>query len=511
MESLLNYKSGVLAQAKPRSMPLLKKLVPLLMFPLYVYIIYLYGIIKGIIFIYVGFKLIEAILSVCFGLTFMRGCDVIMYLEENNNYTNCSCALILDKKGINNETNEKKDFTYEEFVQTVVVDKMIKKYKIFRTTVVEVLGFKLWKTLPLDENSMKLAMKQVRKIDRELKTEKDLLEYVQDFSAAEMPRNQLQWQIDICDKYLGDKAVMIGKLHHGLTDGMATMMLLASVDGNKNMPAIPQMKDISIVTKVILFLLSPFFFIHSLYVDLLVKNDPNPFMLKKGFTGKKKLVASKVYDFSDLRKAYKQFKGITFNDFFMGCIGVGFKKYAQKLGYADFSKLGIGVPVSLRAPPKSLTEKLTFQNCLGLGVVEFPMDEDLNKCMYEGRKVMSKRFNLSVMWGSQKVQLLLKYFPELSSKAFIDLLSSTGHVAVSNLPGLKKEITLGGYALKDTYFLTPHVFKMGLTILGMTYNGSFKFTVFQDQGVEVDAEEVLACVQSEIETQVRSVTTAKAD
>jgi hypothetical protein len=94
---------------------------------------------------------------------------------------------------------------------------------------------------------------------------------------------------------------MIGKVHHGLIDGMGTLMLLASIDGNKNLPAIPKMKDISIWMKIVLFILSPIFFIYCLYVDLLVKNDSNPYTLKNGFTGKKQLAVSKLYDFTKIR------------------------------------------------------------------------------------------------------------------------------------------------------------------------------------------------------------------
>ena len=97
------------------------------------------------------------------------------------------------------------------------------------------------------------------------------------------------------------KAVMIGKVHHGLIDGMGTLMLLASIDGNKNLPAIPKMKDVSAFKRFILFLLSPIFFIYCLYVDLLVENDPNPYTLTEGFTGKKQLAVSRLYDFTTIR------------------------------------------------------------------------------------------------------------------------------------------------------------------------------------------------------------------
>jgi hypothetical protein len=158
--------------------------------------------------------------------------------------------------------------------------------------------------------------------------------------------------------------------------------------------------------------------------------------------------------------------------------------------------VGIGVPVSLRPPPTSLEEKLTFQNRLGLGTVEFPCGEKLEDVMYKGNAVMKKRLKLSAMWGSQKVQLLLKYFPEFISKVIVDFLSSTGRIAVSNIPGFKEKITIGGYTLEDSIFITPNCFKIGVCILGITYNGIFKFTVFCDEGVEAQAKDLLNKIES---------------
>jgi hypothetical protein len=136
------------------------------------------------------------------------------------------------------------------------------------------------------------------------------------------------------------KAVIIGKVHHGLMDGMGTLLLLASVDGNKNMPAIPQMKDISILMKTFLFVLSPIFFAFSLFADLTVKNDANPFTLKNGFSGRKQLAVSQTYSFEDLRYCYKKYPSIKFNDFVLGCVGVAIRKYTTKLGYSNFKHLG---------------------------------------------------------------------------------------------------------------------------------------------------------------------------
>jgi hypothetical protein len=167
--------------------------------------------------------------------------------------------------------------------------------------------------------------------------------------------------------------------------------------------------------------------------------------------------------------------------------------------------VGVGVPVSLRPPPASLDEKVDVQNNLGLGVMQFPLGYDLETVMYQVKLAMEKRFKLGAMWGSQKIQLTMKYVPEVVCKQLVDVLSSTGKFVVSNIPGFKKQITIGGYALEDSILVTPHCFKTGSSILGYTYDGKFRFSVFFDQGVEANAKEMLRYVQAEIQEQIRNL------
>lgn len=163
------------------------------------------------------------------------------------------------------------------------------------------MGMRFWKELEPTSETVKLGLTRVHKIDKKLKTIEDITEYTQEVASQPMFAGELQWDIHICTEYSDDQIAIIGRVHHGLNDGMGTMMMLASIDGNKNLPAIPQMKDISFFTKFCLVSLSPFFAAYSLFLDSKVETDDGPYVLRKGFSGRKKLVASKLYDFQQLR------------------------------------------------------------------------------------------------------------------------------------------------------------------------------------------------------------------
>lgn len=152
------------------------------------------------------------------------------------------------------------------------------------------------------------------------------MKHTERMASLPLSEDDLQWSVEICEDYQGDKAVMIGRVHHGLSDGLGTIIMISSIDGNKNLPAIPQMKDLSGLKKAVLTLLSPVLFAYSLYLDLgssvsslfekkvtesidkaynwnILFNYRlyNPYELTHGFSGKKSLSVSKIYNFDEIR------------------------------------------------------------------------------------------------------------------------------------------------------------------------------------------------------------------
>lgn len=266
---------------------------------IYLVLIYNLGVIKGIIAIYVAYKTLEVIFSKAFGLQMMRGVDIIFFLEKPNNHTICTACIILDKKPKENPNGPL--LTGKKFISDILLPKIIKGKDIYRTKMVDIFGYKFWKVSPENEETMKEVMKKITVIDTKFENQNDLANYMQELQSSSMPFDEFQWDFKISENYQKDQLLIFCRVHHGLCDGMATMMLLASIDGNKNLSAIPQMRDISIWNKIVLFTLSPFYFIHSLYVDLLIQNDPSPYELKNGYSGKKSLSVSKLYNFEELR------------------------------------------------------------------------------------------------------------------------------------------------------------------------------------------------------------------
>ncbi|CAI2367129.1 unnamed protein product [Moneuplotes crassus] len=471
---------------------------------IYLFILCTCGILPGIFVIFALYKLADILLWKFFNVKIMRGTDVIMYLEEPKNTTICTCALILDKNEKSKKDLDGQDH-YTHLREKYLINHFGAHNEVFRSVMIEKFGMKFWKVLPDTPKTKKITGNRIKKIDHDMKTEEDLVKYLLKFSEIPMPRGELQWDLHVHENYKDDKMVMFARAHHGILDGMGTMCFLSSIDGNSNMPAIPEMKDISFSLKALLFVISPILFVYSLFIDISVKNDPSPYTLKSGYSGKKALEISKTYHFDQLRKCYKSYNNAKFNDFFVGCIGKGMKQYAKELGYPDFQTIGVGVPVNLRPLPKDLEVPLPLQNCIGLGECEFPCSDDLQDGMKRGRKVLQDRFKVSLMWSSQNIQALLKFMPNALNDMLIKILSKSGQMVVSNISGLKQQITIGKYLMSDSYFITPNVFKAGISILGVTYNSKFRYCVYQDAGLEAKASKTMENIEKVIEQEIEKV------
>lgn len=67
------------------------------------------------------------------------------------------------------------------------------------------------------------------------------------------------------------------------------------------------------------------------------------------------MAQSKLYDFYDLQKVYKNWEGLKFNDLITTIISNTLKEMFVKNG-SQAEKLICAVPVNMRFPPKSLDD-----------------------------------------------------------------------------------------------------------------------------------------------------------
>lgn len=262
----------------------------LLLLAIYAAIFYQFGMILGYPVIILLMNLFEFVMRKCFNLKLISGSDVWLYLEDDNNYHNCTWANIVDKK-----------FTLAKIRDEMIIPKVVTKFDEFRMSVKHLFGMYFWVEREATPEVIKAASKQIKLIDEKMENLQDIQEFMQRITAWQIPRDDFQWEVFVKENYQGDKTIIIWNIHHALVDGMGGLLLNVGINGCLTEEYIPQMKDASIFTKIFLTLLCPILSTYCLYADYTVKVDPNPFKGKNGYTGKKNLYYSKQYEFSDLR------------------------------------------------------------------------------------------------------------------------------------------------------------------------------------------------------------------
>ena len=156
----------------------------------------------------------------------------------------------------------------------------------------------------------------------------------------------------------------------------------------------------------------------------------------------------------------------------------------------------------MRPPPKNLDTPLTFENSIGMGICEIPCLTNFEQGVKKGKTIIAKRLKVALIWSSQIIQRTLMYMPDLSNRGLVGMLSETGQMGVSNIQGMKREISVGGYDLKDSHFITPNVLKIGVTFLGFTYNGKFKYALYQDTAMEAKPEKIVEHIEKVIQEEI---------
>lgn len=123
------------------------------------------------------------------------------------------------------------------------------------------------------------------------------------------------------------------------------------------------------------------------------------------------------------------------------------------------------MPISLRPPPAQL-EDLQLQNMISLGIVEYPLSTDLSETIKKGKAATAHRFKPSVVYASQKMQLIFKYIHEVLSRFMINLVVTKNNIILSNVPGPKKQIKFMDANVIDILPVTPNVWSSAISILG---------------------------------------------
>lgn len=232
----------------------------------------------------------------------------------------------------------------------------------------------MWKDIDIE-----LAKKQIIHDHTVLKNDQDCINYTQKIVNEHMDRNKPLWEFHLIENYSDKTSMVVIKMHHAFTDGIGYASLMSFINdsqfattGSKPFP------KPTLIQKIVLNLYTPYqvFIGYKLAHDIYTDDEAEKlFEIKGSPTYQNSFYGSKYINFDDIRKCYRRYPGMTFNDYMLGVISKAFHKINSKA-----KQLVITTPINLRDMPKSI-DQMSLDNQVAGIKFTLPISDDIQSTM----------------------------------------------------------------------------------------------------------------------------------
>jgi WS/DGAT/MGAT family acyltransferase len=229
----------------------------------------------------------------------------------------------------------------------------------------------------------------------------------------------------------------------------------------------------------------------------LVGRPSDPKTMFKGPLGVAKRVAwSEPILVSDVRHIGKALGG-TINDVLTSAMVGGLRRYLDRHGQrAHGLSFRAAMPVNLR----SIDEMSELGNRFGLMFLSLPVgiDDAVERLAELRRRTQALKRSAEpvVVYAILK---LLGVVPLPVQKMVVKIFGTKATAVMTNVPGPREELYLGGRAIRELFFWVPQSGRLGLGISIISYAGHVRLGLASDAGLVPDPEVVVAGFHEEFE------------
>ena len=451
----------------------------LLRFAIFCFLVKLIGIIKGIILSLILFKFYHMLLFKIFSLEPFSGTDLNFVAWEPEKQYNLIFALILNGKK-------------KEEVKSLFIERCVKFFKRLRQKMVFRIDNYYWQEFSEDE-----AIKQIFLTEKKLNTEEEIIAYGEELIKTPFRENEFQWKVFISENDNGQTVFIIQK-DHSIADGMGLMCLISKFTDDFNINNFPKIKKKTLLQKIKMKILSPFYSVYVLYRLFLSRSGNGPFKCYKKYSLEKNTIISKRYDFTEINKVCKKI-GATFNDYIISIINSASKKYCKENGLVEQKKLFCLIPINLRDMPTTLEEFSLTNQSSGAGICMELIDDPLNDC-----SKIQKHTEYDVKHHQfAETCLILNTLTNCHLPFWLNRHVNKGSAkhydfVLSNVSGPPKPFKIAGCEVIDFVGL-PNPGPHSCFIAVMTYMGKVRVYFMKNKSVECDEKKFMAYIEKEIE------------
>ena len=357
---------------------------------------FLWGTVSLILFVYVT----DYILDILGYQRLITG-DLIMSYEIPNRNHNIGGYFIMKKI----EFGEFREEFYQRGIMNI---RKLRQIQISR------FGIKFWKDI-----DPKIAKNQLIKCEENIKTQEDWINYSNRLMQEYMDYSKPLWEFHLVENYSGDLSAVIVRMHHSFTDGVGFVAMMSWVNDDKyKIKMDKKFHEPSLIQKLIICLCTPYIIVWWLWRNMHVNSDLNSAKwndLKGKDKFKTNFYISELIPFEDIQKWYKKFKNTTFNDYIVGMLSMGVKKWLKQNNVENTSKVLMVIPINMRGLPSNIKE-LKLGNYITGMKFELQLKDEINEAIKYSKIEVKDRLNPIQMMALSNFVGFLNFWPEAISK-----------------------------------------------------------------------------------------------
>ena len=287
--------------------------------------VYMFGLILGPVMCVIIVGVIDLVLGIL-------GWERVSYMD---------LGFAMEMKCDNNHMGgymEIDKISYYEF-KGVFIERALARIGKLRKVLIKRLGFYLWKDV-----DMSLAIDQILKDDTVLKSHDEIVDYICKINSQKLDRSRPLWQFRVVENYTNSTSLIIYKIHHSVLDGVGLASLMSAINDEQFTSRLNRaIIKPSFTEKIRYALNTPIILAKIMTGTVELCSDKNAEKLTE-VNGdnhySNKYLSTKEYDFELIKKAYKKYPGMTFNDFLLGVSGKSYHQWFKENGVKDAEKIG---------------------------------------------------------------------------------------------------------------------------------------------------------------------------
>ncbi len=224
--------------------------------------------------------------------------------------------------------------------------------------------------------------------------------------------------------------------------------------------------------------------------------DDNPRRLRRKLRGRRAVAWTSNLSLATVRQlAHAQ--GVTLNDVFLTALTGAFGRYlrAHDGAVPEQQNLRVAVPVNLRAAGDD-----SLGNSFGLVLVDLPVG--LEGCHARLDVIADRMASLKHSAEARAVLVALAAvgrLPVTVEKRLVGLISGKSVAVVSNLPGPREALTVGGARLANVVFWPPQSGGIGIGVSLLSYAGHVTVGISSDVALVEKPQDIVDAFCAELE------------